>query len=39
MGMKEGIRVWGKKHERKFYGRLGRKKWRGNLLQKRTHQN
>lgn len=34
MSMKEGIRVWGDKTERKFYGRKGRRRWRGNLLHK-----
>lgn len=32
--MKEGKRVWGDKTERKDYGRLGRKRWRGNMLNK-----
>lgn len=34
MSMKEGIRIYGKKHERKWYGRKGRKALRGNLLRK-----
>jgi len=34
--MKEGARVYGKKHERKMVGRWGRKRSRGNLLRKRS---
>jgi hypothetical protein len=32
--MKEGNRAYGKKHERKEIGRIGRRRWRGNLLRK-----
>jgi hypothetical protein len=38
MSMKEGRPVYGKKHERKAWGRLGRKRWRGNLLKKRRRE-
>lgn len=42
-GMKGDRRSWGNSTERKYEGRLGRKKWRGNLaarlawLTKRGH--